>query len=114
MIDYHKELVTALNTVLPTYHEMTLHKGIKTPCASYLETNNYTSVYGDALGYSRITFQIKIWHTDIAVIQKYALQIDEVVRPLGFVRVSSGELYDKNSSMIQKIMSYEALAKESF
>jgi hypothetical protein len=40
--------------------------------------------------------------------------VDAVLRPLGFKRISSGELYDNNSSMIQKIMTYEALACENF
>ncbi|WP_254555066.1 hypothetical protein, partial [Salmonella enterica] len=31
MIDYHSILVSALNTILPTYYEMALHKGIETP-----------------------------------------------------------------------------------
>ena len=38
--------------------------------------------------------------------------IDACLRPLGWKRTASGELYDNNSTMIQKIMTYEALAKE--
>lgn len=114
MIDYHKELVKALNTILPTHYEMVLHSGLKTPCISYMETNNSVSNKGDTLGYSRITYQVKVWGNDISVIQKYALQVDKVLRPLGFTRMSSGELYDNQSTMIQKIMSYEALALETY
>lgn len=114
MIDYHSDLVTALNTVLPTHYEMTLHSGLATPCISYMEMNNYVYSNGDTLGYSRITYQIKVWSNDIADLQKYALQIDAVLRPLGWKRISSGELYDINSSMIQKIMTYECLALEQF
>ena len=40
--------------------------------------------------------------------------IDEVLRPLGWKRTSSGELYDNQSTMIQKIMNFEALASETF
>lgn len=114
MINYHKELVAALKTVLPTHYEMTLHSGLKTPCISYMETNNYVDRNGDTRGYSRITYQVKVWATDIATIQNYALKVDEVLRPLGFKRMASNELYDNQSSMIQKIMSYEALALEQF
>ena len=114
MIDYHSSLVTALNTVLPTHYEMVLHSGLETPCISYMEVNNYMIDTGDTKGYSRITYQIKVWGNDIAVIQRYALEVDKVLRPLGFKRISSGELYDNQSTMIQKIMSYECLALEDY
>lgn len=114
MVNYHKELVSALKTVLPTHYEMTLKSGLATPCISYMETNNYTTVNGDTLGYSYITYQVKVWGNDIGTLQKYALEIDKVLRPLGFKRIASGELYDNNSTMIQKILTYQALACEDF
>ena len=116
MIDYHANLVKALNTILPTHYEMVLHSGLKIPCISYMETNNYaaTETLGATVGYSRITYQVKVWGNDIAELQKYALQIDKALRPLGFKRISSGELYDNNSTMIQKILTYECLASEEF
>lgn len=114
MIDYHQDLVTALNTILPTHYELRLTTGTKTPCISYQERNNYDTDTGNTLGYSRLSYTIKVWDNDIAVIQQYAKQIDKVLRPLGWKRVSSGELYDINSTMIQKIMTYEALAIESY
>lgn len=116
MIDFNKELVSALNTVLPTYYEMALTSKIETPCISYMETNNYsiTEVLGATVGYSRITYQIKVWGNRLKNLQEYAVEIDKVLRPLGFKRVSSGELYDNNSLMMQKILTYEALASEEF
>lgn len=116
MINYHKELVAALETVLPTYYEMILHKGIETPCISYMETNNYqiTESIGAPLGYSRVTFQVKIWAKDIALIQQYIPEVDRVMRALGFKRISSNELYDNNSTMIQKILTYEAIGLENY
>jgi hypothetical protein len=79
-----------------------------------METNNYVSSSGNTLGYSYITYQVKVWGNNIADLQKYALQIDEKLRPLGFKRISSGELYDRQSTMIQKILTYEALASENY
>lgn len=114
MINYHKELVSALNTILPTHYEMVLHSGLSTPCISYMELNNYATENGDTLGYSRITYQVKVWGNDISTLQTYALEVDRVLRPLGFKRISSGELYDNNSTMIQKIMTFEALGLEQF
>lgn len=114
MIDYHSILVAALNTILPTYYELLLTKGTKTPCISYMELNNIATEEGDTLGYSRITYQVKVWGHNIAELQHYAQLIDAVLRPLGFKRISSNELYDRNSTMIQKILGYEALGKEDF
>ena len=114
MINYHQELVSALNNILPTHYEMVLHSGLEVPCISYMEINNYATDSGDTLGYSRITYQVKVWGNDIGTLQNYVLEIDRVLRPLGFKRISSGELYDNNSTMIQKILTYEALALENF
>ena len=114
MIDYNKELVSALNTVLPTHYELALTSKTKTPCISYQERNNYVSTTGDTRGYSFISFTVKVWANDIALIQRYAQEVDAALRPLGFKRISSGELYDVQSTMIQKILTYEALALEVY
>ena len=114
MIDYHKNLVATLNTILPTHYEMVLHSGLETPCISYMELNNYVEANGNTLGYSRLTYQVKVWGSDIALLQHYALEVDKALRALGFKRTASNELYDHNSAMIQKILTYEALALENF
>lgn len=114
MINYHAELVKALSSVLPTHYEMTLTANTQAPCISYMETNNYVSTNGETLGYSMITYQVKVWGNKIADLQTYALEIDKVLRPLGFKRTSSNELYDRNSTMIQKILTYEAMALEEY
>ena len=116
MIDLHKSMVSALNTVLPTYYEMALTKDIKTPCISYMETNNYitTEPTGATRSYNIVTYQVKVWANDIETIQRYAVEVDRVLRAVGLKRTSSGELYDINSTMIQKIMTFEAIALEEF
>lgn len=114
MINYHTELVSALNTILPTHYEMALTSKTQVPCISYMEINNYVSSYADKLGYSKIAYQVKVWANTIEEIQRYAGEVDNVMRPLGWVRISSGELYDNKSTMIQKILTYEALALESY
>lgn len=114
MVNYHAELVKALNTVLPTHYELALTSKTETPCISYMELNNYAVATGENLGYSRISYQIKVWDTNIGNIQNYALQVDNCLRPIGFSRVSTTELFDNESTMIQKIMTYEALCFEEF
>lgn len=114
MINYHIELAKALSSVLPTHYEMTLTSQTQTPCISYMEINNYVSTNGETLGYSIINYQIKVWAKQLEELQEYAQQIDKVLRPLGFERTSSNELYDNNSSMKQKIMTYKCLALEEY
>lgn len=116
MINYHSQLVTALEKVLPTHYEMVLHSGIDTPCISYMELNNADVIgaTGETLGYSRLTYQIKVWGRDLAEIQNYVLEVDKVLRPIGFSRISTNELYDNQSTMIQKILTYEAMALENY
>lgn len=114
MINYHKTLVSALKTILPTHYELTLHSGLATPCISYQENNNYEEQVGDTLGYSNISYRIKVWGNDIGVLQGYAQEIDKKLKPLGWKRTSSGELFDPQSTMIQKILTYSATALENF
>lgn len=114
MIDYHKSIVDALSAVLPTHYEMALTANTKTPCISYMEANNYEAHTGDSIGYSYISYKVKVWATSIALIQQYAQEVDNAMRAIGFKRTSSGELYDNESAMIQKIMNYEALSLEEY
>ena len=115
MINYHAQLVNALKTIgIDVHYEMVLHSGLATPCISYMEISNVAAEEGDTLGYSRLQYQVKVWSTQLADLQKYALQIDTVLRPLGFKRVGCNEMYDNNSAMMQKIMTYEALGLEDF
>ena len=115
MINHHTELVASLKTIgIGVHYEMALTSKTATPCISYMEINNYSSATGDTLGYSIITYQVKVWANSIGEIQRYSLEVDKALKPLGFTRVSSGELYDNASTMIQKILTYECLAIENF
>lgn len=114
MIDLHSKVVSALSTVLPTHYEMALTSKTKTPCISYQERDNADTDTGDTLGYSRISYTVKVWANDIATVQKHVLEVDKALRPIGFKRVAANELHDPNSTMIQKIMTYECLALENF
>ena len=115
MIDYSTELVKALEKILPTHFEMVLTSGTKTPCISYLQLTNIDTTTGDTLGYSDITFQVKVWGNDLQEINKYANEIDKALRPIGFTRIGGGgELYDNQSTLIQKPMTYKARAIENY
>lgn len=114
MINYHETMVEELNKILPTYYEMILHKGIKTPCISYMELDNSDDATGDTIGYSNIIYQVKVWSNKLDELQRYALEIDRALRLLGFSRSSSSEIYDNQSTMIQKVMTFNKLMKEEY
>ena len=114
MVNYHKTLVSTLNTILPTHYELFLHRGLETPCISYMELDNSDREIGDTLGYSSLQYQIKVWGTDIGELQEYSQEIHSALRPLGWERISSNELHDRESAMIQKIFTYQAKAWETY
>ena len=114
MVNAHSNLVSTLEGILPTHYEMVLTSKTTTPCISYMELNNVDTQTGDTLGYSRIQYQVKVWGNKIKDLQEYALKIDAALRPQGWRRVGSQELHDRNSTMIQKILTYEALASETY
>ena len=114
MVDYTPTLVKALNNILPTYYELRLSSGTLTPCISYQERSNTAQEQGDTLGYSRISYTIKVWGDDLAALNNYAKQIDNALRPMGWKRTGCNELFSYQSTMIQKILTYEALFLETF
>ena len=115
MNNYHLTVITALKTVgLPVHYEMFLHSGLETPCISYLEISNIDELNGNTHGYSRIAYQVKLWGNDIEIIQNYIKPLDNAMRSLGFKRISCQELYDTNSAMMQKVMTYEVIAYEEY
>lgn len=112
MIDCSKDIKQALQTILPTYYEMRLSGNTETPCISYQERSNAAQEYSENIEYSRISYTIKVWGYDLEQLNTYAQQIDNVLRPLGWKRTGAQELYSYQGGMIQKILTYEALAME--
>ena len=114
MIDYHPQLVAALGAILPTRYEMALDSTATVPCISYMELTNIDAPAGETLGYSAISYQVKAWARSIAEAQAIAGQIDAALRPLGFTRTGSAELYDNQSGIVQKVLDYDALGFEFY
>lgn len=114
MINFHKDIVKTLTTILPTHYEMILHRGLSVPCISYMELGNAAAQTGDTLGYSTIQYQVKVWADRIEDLQTYASKVDDALRVKGWKRVATNELHDKESTMMQKIMTFEAIALENF
>ena len=114
MNDYAKELVSALSAILPTIHELALTSQTKAPCISWQERNNAINTLGNTREYSNVSFTVKVWGNDLEEINNYAIEVDRALRALGYKRASTAELFDVNSTMIQKILTYEALALEDY
>lgn len=114
MIDTTKQLVEALKTILPTHYELALSSGTQTPCISYQERSNAAQQTGDTMEYSRVSYTVKVWGFDIEQLNNYARQIDSKLRPMGWKRTSTQELYSYQSALIQKILTFEATALEVF
>lgn len=110
MFDYKPVLVEHLNTILPTYYELFVDSSTETPCLTYLEINNRADEESDNLRYSTLSYQIKIWGTQLSSLMEYATKLDEVMYELGFSRKSYNELSYNNQC--QLIFRYEAKAKE--
>lgn len=60
MLDVKPQLVETLNTILPTSYELYVDSSMTLPCITYLEADNSDDLTGDTLGYSNITFNVKV------------------------------------------------------
>lgn len=112
MYNYHTQLVAVLQDILPTFYELNLEKDTPLPCISYQEKNNSNREMGDDIWYSTISYYIKVWGEDIETLQTYAAEVDRALRPLGFKRTSAIELQNPKSTIMQKVMVFEARAVE--
>ena len=113
MIDYKPILVTQLKTIaLPVYYEMFVDSSTPIPCITYIETQNDSLIEGDKLGYSTLSYQIKVWGNSVATLEEYAAVIDSKMRELGFIRSNANELWI--DGLGQKILKYSAIAHEFF
>ena len=93
MIDYSPTLVSELKTIgLPVHYELFLTKDTEVPCISYQEGSNMAREEGDTLWYSEVNYRIKVWSKRQSELVSYSLKIDDLMRRLGFVRVSTNDL----------------------
>lgn len=91
---------------------MFLNSDCAIPCISYLQSNDNQEILGDTLGYSRITFNIKIWSSSVADFATYSVKLDKLMRGLGFRRTNAVELWLDNIGQYE--LTYQGLAQEYF
>lgn len=113
MIDTQPVIVQALSaTGLKVYFEHFVNSETPLPCITYTEYDNSADKQGDTLGYSNITYHIKVWANNKTDISKYSKIVDEIMRQNGFTRTNTVELWLDNVGQLQ--LKYRCLAKEYF
>lgn len=76
-----------------------------------MESNNSADREGNTIRFSYISFYVKIWCDDIAVIAEKGQLVDQLMYSLGFVRRSYQEVWLGNQC--SAIYHYEILADEN-
>ena len=113
MIDVSKLIVAELNkTGLKVHNEYFVDSKTEIPCITYRVYDNSVNVQSNNVGYSNQLYHIKVWGKDIETLVLYSEQVDEIMRALGFTRISSNDLF--LDGIGQRDMKYKALSLEIF
>lgn len=113
MIDVSKEVIAELNkTGLRVHNEYFVDSKTEIPCITYRQYDNSVYTEGDTLGYSNQVFHVKVWGKDIQTLIEYSIQIDSIMRNMGFERTSINDLW--LDGIGQRDMKYKALSLEQF
>lgn len=116
MINYKPTLVAKLNELFnnayPVVAEDFLTASTGLPAISYNLSNDLVRANGDDFGYSDVYYNIKVWGREIKAMEEIAVQIDTMMRNLGFRRIATVELWF--DGLGQKELRYQGLAREIF
>lgn len=114
MIDVNPIVVSKLNEIgLKVYLEDFLDSKSEIPSISYREFNNVAEKEGDQIGYSSITFYVKVWAKNMQDLTGYSCEVDSKMRELGFKRTNMDSDLWLNG-IGQRALKYENLALENF
>lgn len=114
MINYKPTLYEQLSTIgdYPVLLETAMASGTTYPCITYFLSNDMVRAQGDTLGYSDVYYNIKVWGHRVSEIEPIAVDIDNLMRGLGFTRIGVTELWV--NGICQKELRYRGLGKEDF
>ena len=111
MIDYKPTLKQELEKAgVPVYYELFVDSSTKTPCVTYIESNNSSYLEGDNLFYSNLSYNIKVWGNDLATLVQIANKINDIMSEQGFKRISYNEL--SFNGQIELMLIYDAVGWE--
>lgn len=105
-------IVTELAKVLPCYYEQVVDSSYELPLITYMEMNNRETSTSHEMGYSSVTYRIKLWADTVSDIETYSEQIDEKMRGLYFTRTNSSEMCI--GSQLCRILDYRGLIFEKY
>lgn len=116
MINYHERFrQLLLNTLkdknIEVYYEAFDEK-TDVPCVSYLEVSNITSLKGDTLEFSSLSFQVSIWTKTVEELIEISTLISAGLESAGFRRASTQETLDER--LFRKILRFDATGYEKF
>jgi hypothetical protein len=77
------------------------------PCISYYESNNSEEESYETNEYCNISYQIDIWATKSSDCSTYALQVDSLMRTMGFKREFAADMFTDGT--YHKTMRYAAM-----
>lgn len=111
MIDVSTIVVSELGkTNLKVYNENFVDSKTEVPCITYRLYDNSVLTESNNLSYSNQTYHIKVWGKDMETLVRYSGQVDNIMRALGFKRISTNDLFA--SGIGQRDMKYKALSLE--
>ena len=105
MTIWDKELVSLLDSILPTYAENT-DEPVDVPCITYRLSSDARLQEGDDIRYSRPIYQIKLYVKDLDDADKCLTKIDEELFKARFFRESFNVLLVNNLRVY--VMNYSA------
>lgn len=113
MVDFEPIVKEKLDSILPTYYELFLDDKSIVPCISYQQIENGDLENGNNLGYSRITFRIKVWAKTVRDLTIYANRVDDAMSDIGrFIRIATNDL--ANGDLLCRIVDYSATYREFY
>lgn len=113
MIDVSTLVVSELKkTNLKVYNENFVDSKTPVPCITYRLYDNSVLVESNNLGYSNQVYHIKVWGKDMETLVQYSGQVDNIMRALGFKRITCNDLFVDGIG--QRDMKYKAISLEIF
>ncbi|MDR2903252.1 MAG: hypothetical protein LBU77_01915 [Clostridiales bacterium] len=82
----------------------------KLPCISYYEAHNAPGASGDDAEYlSEIIYVVDVWGDSSAIVTNIAIETDEKMKGIGFVREFAHDVNDPDSKVRHKTMRFRLL-----
>jgi len=110
MISIKEYLQQELETLgTPVYYEAFIGTEVPIPAISYVTLDDKDLYVGDTIEYSDKAIQIKIWDNRLSSLEVLVVEVDALMKDIGFRREFSTELVV--DGVINKVMRYRCITK---